>query len=590
MDQHFYRNYFKLATPIVLHGILVAAVGVSDAFMLGRVGSDAMSAAALAGQINVLYMNLLNALAVGTSALASQYWGNNDKGAVRRVMHLSFQASGVLGILFFAATFIWSEAIMTMFTDNETLLDLGASYLRLTSFANLTMSFSQVYMIVMKNTGKASLSSGIGICVVVLNIILNEVLIFGHLGFPAMGIDGAAIGTTASRLVELAIVLVLCHRNGPLKVSLREIFRKYTALRVKFIRYSFPVVLQMGSWTLGNMALVSIIGHLGNDVVAAYAVTMIVYNLVGSASDGIAAATSIQIGHLLGNNELEQAKAIAKKSILLSLWAGIAMGLLIYLLKPVIFLMNTNLTPASQSYLDLMLIVMSVKCIGRSLMTNTTKGLLCTGGDLRFLIILDSVNMWCVIVPLGLLATYVLELPVWAIFILINLDEFTKLYPQMKHVFKWPWVKNLTKKEWAEPGKHAAEVQSQILMQVPVGVLVIGSYGKIIYCNREAEALLDISSEAMSGENMMQLFMKEGVNDQLANVLLNGLNHQQQIQETTVHYQKGSLSRDLNVSALLIEEEDLRIGICALLRPASGAVPSSVQNVPSPARQAVLQA
>ncbi len=582
MNQHFYKNYLKLATPIILQSILVAAVGVSDALMLSRVSADAMSAASLAGQINVLYMNLLYAMAVGTAALCSQYWGNHDEGAVRRVMHLSFQASGLLGLLFFIATFIWSEAIMTGFTDNEVLIDLGASYLRLTSFANLTMSFSQVYMIVMKNTGKANQSSAIGILIVLLNIVLNELLIFGHLGLPAMGIRGAAIGTTASRLVELIIVLVLCHQKGPLKVSIREIFRKYTALRSKFFRYSFPVVLQIGSWTLANLALVSIIGHLGTDVVAAYAVVMIVYNLVGSASDGIANATSIQIGHLLGQNELEQAKADAKKSILFSLWAGIAMGLLIFLLKPAIFAMNSNLTPGAQSYLDMMLIVMSFKCIGRSLMTNTTKGLLCTGGDLRFLIILDSVNMWCVIVPLGLLATYVLELPVWAIFILINLDEFTKLYPQMKHVFKWTWVKNLTKKEWAEPGRHAMEVQRQILLQVPVGVLVIGSYGRIIYSNSMAEELLGMSSDTMAGENLMQLFMQEGVNDELANVLLDGLYHQHQIQETTVRYQKGTLSRELRVSSMLIEEEDLRIGICALLRPATDAAPTQPGHTPAP--------
>lgn len=208
-NKSLYKELFSIVTPIAFQNLMASLVTASDAFMLGFLDQDSLSASSLAGQVAFVFSLFYGAFVFGLNVLAAQYWGKGDQKTSEEVLAITMRYSLLVGLIFTIGTAIFPEQIMHFFTLDANLITAGGEYLRTVSLSYLLIGFTQAYFGMMKVCDKAKLSSFIGSLSVVVNIVLNALLIFGLASFPKMGIRGAALATVLARAFETVFVLVV---------------------------------------------------------------------------------------------------------------------------------------------------------------------------------------------------------------------------------------------------------------------------------------------------------------------------------------------------------------------------------------------
>lgn len=444
-DKSLYKKMFGIVTPIALQYLTASLVTASDAFMLGFLDQDSLSASSLAGQIAFVFSLFYGAFVFGLTVLASQYWGKGDSRTTEEVLAITMRYSLLVGIVFTLGTALLPRQIMHIFTSDTKLITAGADYLRTVSLSYLLTGFTQVYFGMMKVCDRAKLSSVIGSLSVALNIILNAILIFGIGFFPKMGIKGAALATVLARVFETVYVLTavikkLCPtlRIGiMLHIKNKELHRDYW-------KYTIPLLINQIGWGGGVTMYSVIMGHLGSDAVAANSIASIVRSVIASFCWGIASGVGIILGGMLGRNEFDKAKKAGGSFVRFSVLVGAASGIVILAFTPLI-LHIIHLEPQAQHYLKFMMLLAAYYIIGNSLNSTIISGIFPSGGDTRFGMWCDLITLWCVVVPMGMIGAFVLKLPVLAVAFILTLDEFVKIPAVYRHYMKYKWVKNITK-------------------------------------------------------------------------------------------------------------------------------------------------
>ena len=439
----FTKKLLTLVFPIAFQQFMLALVSASDALMLGMLTQDSLSAVSLASQVTFVENLFLMAMTIGLSMFAAQYWGKGDKGAVERIFAYVMKVTAVVSFLFFLAGMCIPRALMRIFTNELPLIEGGRVYLRTVSPAFLLTGISQIYLCILKNTGKAAKSSVISSVSVMVNIILNAILIFGWFGLPQMGIVGAALATVIARAIEMAWCIFETVKKDGAKLRVCHIVHNDKLLRHEFWKYSSPVLGNEIVWGVGFTMYSVIMGHLGSDAVAANSIANIVKNLVACFCLGLGSGGGIMVGNELGAGRLDKAKEYGDRLCRLSILCGVASGIVLLALSPLI-LAVTDLSITANTYLKWMLVMCSYYMVGKSVNGTTIAGIFCAGGDSKFGFLCDTVTMWCITVPLGLLTAFKLKLPVLAVYFIVNLDEIVKLPAVYRHYKKYKWVKDLT--------------------------------------------------------------------------------------------------------------------------------------------------
>lgn len=439
------KRMLSLIFSIAFQQFMLALVSASDAIMLGSLSQNAMSAVSLATQVTFVENLFLSTMTIGLSMLAAQYWGKKDISAVERIFTYVLKITITISAIFFLVSAIVPAGLMRIFTNDSELITGGASYLQAVSVSYLLTGVSQIYLCVMKNCGKAGKASIISSVSVVLNIVFNVLFIFGLLGIPRLGIIGAAIATVIARVIEVAWCLIETKWNGQIHLKRNHFVHNDKLLITDFWKYTSPVLGNEIVWGVGFTMYSVIMGHLGSDAVAANSIANIAKNLVSCFCLGLGSGGGIIVGNMLGAGELENAKKYGRKLCILSVFLGALSGLFLLTVSPIV-LYFVNLTSVANGYLRGMLIMCSYYMIGKSINSTTISGIFCAGGDSKFGFLCDTITMWCVTVPLGFIAAFMLKLPVLAVYFIINLDEIVKLPVVYKHYKKYLWVKDLTKK------------------------------------------------------------------------------------------------------------------------------------------------
>ena len=444
-DKSIYKKLFTIVAPIAVQYFMMSLVSASDAFMLGFMDQDSLSASSLAGQVAFVYSLFFMAFISGCNVLAAQYWGKNDHTTVEKVLALTMRYSLLVGAVFTLGALFFPEYIMRFFTNESELIRLGGVYLRTVALSYVLAGFSQAYFGIMKVCDCARLSSLIGSLSVIFNIVVNWLLIFGIGPFPKMGISGAALATVLARAFECVFILVVMLRGKcpPLRVGM--LFHLNEAVLHKdYIKYTLPLLLNQLGWGGGVTMYSVIMGRLGSDAVAANSIASIVRSMIASLCWGIAAGVGIIIGGMLGRNEIEEAKKAGGKFVRLSILIGAGSGVVILALTPFILKVIT-LNEQAQYYLKYMMFMAAYYIIGNALNSTVIGGIFPAGGDTKFGMICDIVTLWCVVVPMGMIGAFWLKLPVLAVAFILTLDEFVKIPAVYKHYMKYKWVKNITR-------------------------------------------------------------------------------------------------------------------------------------------------
>ena len=435
------KEIVRLALPIALQQFMTALVGACDAIMLGKLSQDAMSAVSLATQVTFVFNLFMFAFMAGENMFVAQYYGKGDYTGISQVFSLVTKICGCIAVVFLAGALFFPEQLMRILTNEETLIVLGSEYLRVIGISYVFSGIAQTFLAIMKNCGAVNMSTLINGVMVILNIALNAVFIFGLSGFPKMGIKGAALATVLATVVQFlwSVGYVLC-RIRAVKFSLRSCEKK---LFGRFWQKAVPLLINNLAWGIGFSMYSVIMGHLGTDAVAANGIANISKNLVVCFCLGLGNAGSIIVGNRLGADRLQEAKEAGGTLTRTAIIAGIVSGLVLIALSPFITKM-VDLTPTARGYLQKMLLISSYYIAGKSVNCMTIGGIFAAGGDSKFGMLCDSVTLWCITVPLGCICAFILKLPVMVVYFVLNLDEIIKLPVVYKHYKKYKWIKNLT--------------------------------------------------------------------------------------------------------------------------------------------------
>ena len=450
IDNHvFYGKLRKLATPIALQSLMLAAVAAGDALMLGSVAQNEMTAVSLATQVQFVQNMFLMAATAAGSILGAQYWGKGDRETVRNLFNMMLRWCGVISLLFFSACELCPDLLMRLFSHDPVIIGIGSDYLRIAGWSYLLTGISQCYLTTMEVTDHVTPSAWISSSAVVANIILNAVFIFGLLGAPAMNARGAALATTLARVIELSLCIGISSGKTYLRPAWNRILERQKLLAKDFRRQCLPLLGGGLLWGVGFTSYTAVMGHMGTDAAAANAVAAVVRDLICCVCNGVGSAAGIMVGNELGAGDLEKGRAYGTKLKNISFIIGFASTAVVLALTPLVVRM-VILTEEAQQYLTGMMIIMAVYMIGRCVNTVTINGVLDGGGDTLFDMYSLAVCMWGIAIPLALLGAFVFHWPVLVVYACTCLDEVGKIPWVMLRFRKYKWVKDLTRNNPAD--------------------------------------------------------------------------------------------------------------------------------------------
>jgi len=444
--KQFLLYALKLAFPIMIQNLISTLVNSADTIMLGYVSQTAMAASSLANQYTFVLFCFYYGLGIGTSVLCAQYFGKGDKQTVERIIGLAARVAILISLLFFAFSFFAPEAIMKIFSDSPQTIKEGAAYLKVLSFSFVFMGFSQVFVSALRSVGKIVFPSALYVVSLLVNVMMNAAFIFGLFGLPRLGVVGVALGTVSARAVEVILCFAYSAAGKDIKFRLRNLFRRSGVLFKDFLKISAPSVVNDLMWGMAATTCTAILGHIGDDMVAANAVAVMVVNMGAIVCRGFSNATTIIVSQTLGENRMEDTKVYAKRILWLTVIVSLLGCCVILAIRPfMVQFYRDKLTETAIYYLGIIMIMTTWRLVGEGINTCLICGCFRGGGDAKFGMVVDTVFMWGVSVPLMAIAAYVLKLPpVWVYFVM-TLDEFEKMPVVFAHYFKFKWMKNITR-------------------------------------------------------------------------------------------------------------------------------------------------
>lgn len=441
----FYKDLTKLALPIMLQSLMLASVAAGDALMLGKIAQNEMTAVSLATQIQFVQNMFLGAVTAAGAILGAQYWGKGDRQTLKDIFNMILRFCGIVSVIFFLACELIPGYLMRLFADDASLIAIGSGYLRIAGWSYLLTGVSQCYLTMMKVTDHVKPGAIISSCAVLLNICLNAVFIFGLFGAPKMQAEGAALATTISRAVELALCIVISSKASYIRPALERILMKQPRhLKTDFLKQCLPLMGGSLCWGVGFTSYTAIMGHMGTDAAAANSVAAVIRDLICCMCNGIGSAAGIMVGNELGAGRLTNGKAYGIKLRNISYVVGFLSTAFVLAITPAILNMVV-LTEQAREYLAGMMVIMSLYMIGRCVNTVTINGVLDGGGDTIFDLYSLIVCMWIIAIPLAFTGAFVLHWHPLAVYACTCLDEVGKIPWVMIRFRKYKWVQNLTR-------------------------------------------------------------------------------------------------------------------------------------------------
>lgn len=446
---NFYKLLFSIAIPITLQNLLQTFVNMMDTVMVGRLGSVEIAAVGLGNQIFFLLNMVLFGISSGGSIFTSQYWGARDFAGIKKTLGLVLSAS-----LFFAAIFtigglFFPETLIGLYSTDEKVIQTGAQYLRIAAISYPLMAITFSLQMIYRSTEHVILpmvSTAISFAV---NIVFNRLFIFGFepLNIPAYGATGAAIGTLISRSVEILITI----SYGKIKKlecigTMAEMLSYDTGFVMKVFRVALPVLLSETLWGLGITTQNSIFAHAGTDSFAAFSIMNTVNQLTWVIFIGMGNASGIILGKKIGAGLEEDARRYANRYSWFMPLTGLLIGtLLIPISKtlPLIFNVEPEIIRISQTLLKVLVFLYPSRAFNMLIIV----GICRSGGDTIFASIIDNGWMWLLSIPLGCIATFVLNLPAWQIMLCLETEQILKTLCGLWRVKSGKWLRNVVKEK-----------------------------------------------------------------------------------------------------------------------------------------------
>lgn len=440
-DRKFYTTLAAFALPIAAQSLITVGVNMADNIMLGQLGETPMSGVTLANNFISIYQIMCMGLGMGASVLTSRFFGMGDQKSLKKTVVLMFRLEFIIATLFAIATWLIPGTIMGIYTPEQDVVAIGIGYLLISIPCYYLNGYAVTTSLILRSVGKATIPLLSSICSFFVNIFFNWVFIFGHLGAPAMGANGAALGTLIARVVEFTVIVgYLFLREKNIKLRVRDLAMGVRDLIGEYIRISIPVLISDTLLGLGNSAVAVVMGHIGATFVAANSITMVVMQLSTVVIQGISQASCTMTGITLGQGDVGKAQQQGVTFAALGFLLGIFGCVLILLLRdPIIG--AYNITEETRALARQLMNAVAVVILFQSANSILTKGVLRGGGDTKFLMVADILFLWVCSIPLGALAGFVFHWSGFWIYIMLRVDQFIKAVWCLFRLKSGKWIK-----------------------------------------------------------------------------------------------------------------------------------------------------
>jgi putative MATE family efflux protein len=442
-DKKFIRKTIAITIPITLQALLNTSLNLVDNVMIGSLGQSSIAAVGLANKVFFVFTLLLFGIVSGSSILTAQYFGKNDIKNIRKVLGMSLIIGLIGSVLFVIPSLICPEIVMSIFTPNENTIKIGASYLAIAAISYPLTAITNVYIALLRGVNQVKAPVLVTLVSIFLKVILNYILIFGHLGMPALGVRGEAIATLIARIFECMCILSIVYlEKGPAAAKFKELI----SINKEFMKLYFstvsPVIINEFMWGLGVTIYSLVYGRMGDAAVAAVTISQTVEQIVTVIFQGISAATAVILGNELGANKLKDAEIHSRYFIILQFIFALIMGVICFFIRiPLIRLFNV--TDIVGVDISKCLIFFILYLPFKSFNWVNIVGILRSGGDTKAALTLDITGVWCVGIPLAYLGGILLGLPIYFVYAMVALEEIYKFIFGFRRYKKKIWLKNL---------------------------------------------------------------------------------------------------------------------------------------------------
>jgi putative MATE family efflux protein len=443
-DPEYFHEVRRIAVPIIIQQLMFSGLNLLGVVFVGQKGDTAVAAVGLAGQVAFL-LNLVHfGIISGAAMFTAQFWGRKDVPNLRRVLGLCLMLAISASLIFFALAQLLPHQILSIYSRDAAVIELGANYIRTFSWTFLFFGFTFSYALVMRSTGDVKTPTTISVIALSISTFLSYSLIFGHFGLPELGIQGVAVAAVIARAFECVTLLTVVYAiKSPVAASLRELTDFDRAFISRVIRPLLPVILNELFWSLGITTYNIIYGRMGTASFAAMNIVSTIEQVAFVVFIGIANATSVLVGNRIGAGKEEEAFYYAGRSLGLGMIGGLLAGVLLQLIKgPVLSLYNVS--PEVIHNAGFIINVVTFFLWVRVNNMTIVVGILRAGGDTRFSLFLDGMIIWLVGVPMAYLAAFVLHLPVYFVYLFAMSEEVTKWLLGVLRYRSRKWINNLT--------------------------------------------------------------------------------------------------------------------------------------------------
>lgn len=444
-DSSFYKSIFSISLPIATQNLITFAISMVDTIMLGRLGEISLSASAIGNNIFFILAVIIFGVGSASSVMGAQYFGKKDIKSIHKIMAIMYRICLLLAIFFTFISFFFSKQLISIFTDDKLVIVEGATYLRIISLGYILYALTSCTITILRSVKTIKISLLVYSVALVVNIFLNWVLIFGNLGFPALGVAGAAIATVLSRCSEILVILIFMSKfESKIKFKFKHLKLLDKVMFKDFIKVSTPIILNEFFWAIGSSMICIIVARMGTNVVAANSINNVVNQFATLFIHGLSSASSVIIGNTVGEGDKQKVMEYANTICVLSIFMGILAGLTIYFLRPIAVNLY-NISDDTKAIACEIMIATSIVSIFRALSANILMGILRGGGDNRFVFWLEMSFLWFIAIPLGFIAAFVLKLPIVLVFLIIRSDEILKSFIGAFRVIRGKWIHDVTR-------------------------------------------------------------------------------------------------------------------------------------------------
>ena len=444
-DRAFYRQFFSLYFVLVLHNIIVLGVNLADNIMIGSYSETSLAGVAAVNQIQFVFMQVIMGCGDALVVLGSQYWGQNRTAEIKKVSLSSMVIAMIAAVVLFLAATAFPEGLVSIFSPSADIVEQGAEYIRLIKYTYIVFAVTNVLLATLRSVETVKIGFYISLMTLVINCGINYLLISGNLGFPELGVKGAAIGTLTARTAELCVVVCyVVFADKKLKLRLADYLRFDKGFFEDYCRVAWSVILVAAMFGVSTALQTVILGHMSDSAIAANSVSTSLYQTLKVIAIGASAATSVIIGKTIGAGDMDKLKEYTRTFQIMFLIIGAVMSTALFVLRIPILSMY-NIGDETRYLANAFILVLCITGYGTAYQMPVLTGIVRGGGDAKFILKNDLISIWGIVLPLSYLAAFKFRWSPIAVVFCLNFDQLFKCGAAFFKVNSYTWIKKLTR-------------------------------------------------------------------------------------------------------------------------------------------------